>query len=323
MPRMARVKSTYAIYHVTCRSISEIMLFIENADKEYYLKLLKRYLDRYRCSLYAYCLMSNHIHLQLDTRGFDISTFMHSLNTAYVRYFNKKYDRHGPLFQDRFGSKILDSDAYNLAVSAYIHNNPKDMPDYSGHEEDYLYSSYGIYLGTMTDCYGIIDKCLIAGFFNAVTHNSFAKRYREFVRLRNDKSDIPDTSEISDILDMTEMIDAADIVPEEKECEYVSGRTVLARDNAAADIISYASQRLETIHQATLCLKSRQKLNEFRAFIAYTLRVLCNLSYKNICKYLLNITVTGCSRLCSKGYDLVCRNNFHLQVFNEIVNNVI
>ena len=323
MPRRARVKSIYAIYHVTCRSISEIMLFTENADKEYYLKLLKKYLERYRCSLYAYCLMSNHIHLQLDTRGFDISTFMHSLNTAYVRYFNKKYNRHGHLFQDRFGSKILNSDAYNLAVSAYIHNNPKDIPDYSGHEEDYIYSSYGIYLGTMPDCYGIVDTSFIKGFFNTVNHDSFNKRYHEFVKLRNDISDISDISDTSDILDVTEMIDMTDIVPEAKECEYVSGRTVIIREGAAADIIAYVSKRLEIIHQTTLSLKSRQKSTKFRAFIAYALRVLCNLSYKNICRYILNITVTSCSRLCSKGYDLVCKDNFHLQVFNELVTNVL
>jgi len=54
LPRKAREKHSGAIYHVMCRSISEILLFRDNEDKEYYLKLLKRYSDKYRCAVYAY-----------------------------------------------------------------------------------------------------------------------------------------------------------------------------------------------------------------------------------------------------------------------------
>lgn len=320
MPRRSREKNTFAIYHVISRSISEIMLFIDNEDKVYYLKLLKRYLDRYRCSLYAYCLMSNHIHLHLDTKGFDISTFMHSVNTAYVRYFNKRHNRHGHLFQGRFGSRILYNDAYNLAVSAYIHNNPKDIAGYSGHEEDYEFSSFGIYLGTMPDYYGIIDKNFIMSLFNNAGQSNFAKRYREFVKLRKG---ITDFSDVSDIPDISSMPETSDILPEANSCEYISGRTVIARECIASNIISYISQKLEVLHQTSLGLKNQRKLIKYRAFIAYSLRVLCNLSYKNICKYLVNITISSCSRLCSKGYDLVSKDNFHLQVFNELILNMV
>lgn len=351
MPRRAREKNTYAVYHVISRSISEIMLFIDNADKVYYLNLLKRYLEKYRCSLYAYCLMSNHIHLHLDTRGFDISTFMHSVNTAYVRYFNKKYDRHGHLFQGRFGSRILYNDAYNLAVSAYIHNNPKDMAEYSGHEEDYEFSSYGIYLNTMPDYYGIIDKSFVVGLFNGMGHVNFAKSYHEFVKLRkgnvdmpyrsdtlaasnisavSDKlegpgtSDISDasvTSNISDTSNTSDKLNISDILPVENECEYISGRTVIIRENAAENVISYISEKLETRHQTSLGLKTRRKLVKYRALVAYSLRVLCNLSYKNICNYLVNISISSCSRLCNKGYELVSNDIVHLKIFNELVQN--
>jgi putative transposase len=316
MPRRAREKSSYAIYHVISRSISEVMLFIDNSDKAYYLKLLKRYLDRYRCSLYAYCLMSNHIHLHLDTKGFDISTFMHSLNTAYVRYFNKKYDRHGHLFQGRFGSRILYNEAYNLAVSAYIHNNPKDMPEYAGREEDYEFSSYGIYLGTMPDYYDIIDKSFIKSLFGIEENNRFARHYHEFVLLRKGALDISDVSNMPDAPNETA---ASDILPDSDTCEYISGRTVLIRELAVPNIIKHISDKLGIIHQAGLLLKSRRNLAKYRAFVAYSLRVLCNLSYKSICKHLVNITISGCSRLCSKGYELVCKDALHLQIFNELI----
>ncbi len=326
MPRKAREKSTFAVYHVISRSISEIMLFIDNSDKAYYLKLLKRYLERYRCSLYAYCLMSNHIHLHLDTKGFDISTFMHSLNTAYVRYFNKKYDRHGHLFQGRFGSRILYNDAYNLAVSAYIHNNPKDIAEYYGREEDYEYSSYGIYLGTKPDYYGIIDKSFIMSLFNGTEYSSSAKRYHEFVRIRKgnmDVSDISDVTDISDVPDVSNALEISNILPDSNTCEYVSGRKVIIREKAAENIITYISEKMEIHHQTSLGLKAQRKLVKYRALVAYSLRVLCNLSYRDICEHLVNITISSCSRLCSKGYDLISKDRSHLQIFNELVLNPI
>lgn len=342
MPRGPRVKNAYAIYHITSRSISETLLFIDNTDKDYYLTLLKKYLEKYRCSLYAYCLMSNHVHLHLDTKGFDISTFMHSLNTAYVRYFNKKYNRHGHLFQDRFSSRILYDEAYNLAVSAYIHNNPKDITEYAGHEEDYRYSSYGIYLGIMNDNYDIIDRSFIMGLFNCDSNCSFTKRYHEFVLLRKNVTDISLTSgvsvasapsdmlsvldqsssvssDLSNISGASDSLDTPDIFPESDRCEYVSGRTVILRDKIASDVISYISEKLEVLHQTSLGLKSSRKLIKYRAFIAYTLRVLCNLNYREICKYMVNITVSSCSRLCQKGYEIVSDDKLHLQLFNELI----
>jgi REP element-mobilizing transposase RayT len=84
MPRKAREKYPGAIFHIMCRSISELMLFRDNEDKNYYLRLLKRYKEKYKCSIYAYCIMNNHLHLHLDPKGFDVSKFMHSTNTAYV-----------------------------------------------------------------------------------------------------------------------------------------------------------------------------------------------------------------------------------------------
>ncbi len=62
--------------------------------------------------------MDSHLHLHLDPRGYDISKFMHCVNTAYVRYYNKKYKGHGHVFQSRFESRILDTDEYNLTVSS-------------------------------------------------------------------------------------------------------------------------------------------------------------------------------------------------------------
>lgn len=161
MPRKAREKHPETVYHVMCRSISELLLFQDDEDKDYFLHLLKRYTDKYKCCVYAYCLMDNHLHLHLDPKGFDLSRFMQCLNTAYVWYYNKKYRRHGHVFQGRFESRILGTDEYNLAVSAYIHNNPHDIEGFSNREEGYKYSSYGIYLGIRKDSLKLVDTSFI------------------------------------------------------------------------------------------------------------------------------------------------------------------
>ena len=125
MPKAARIKNPEAIYHVMARSITEFDMFKEDEDKNYFLDLLKICKEKYQCRVYAYCLMTNHYHILLDTNGFDISKFMKSLNQRYVKYINKKYRRRGHLLADRFNSKIVTNSEYALTVSAYIHNNEK------------------------------------------------------------------------------------------------------------------------------------------------------------------------------------------------------
>ncbi|RCX07077.1 REP element-mobilizing transposase RayT, partial [Anaerobacterium chartisolvens] len=179
MPRAARKKSEECMYHVMSRSISEIDLFQCDEDKDYYLALLKRYKDKYYCRIYAYALMDNHVHIYINPCGYDISLFMRCLNNAYVAYFNRKYNRHGHLYQGRFASSIVDSDTYSLTLSAYIHNNPKDLPEYAGREELYRYSSYGIYTGLRKDLEEVIDVSFILAHFGR-DKKAAREKYRAF-----------------------------------------------------------------------------------------------------------------------------------------------
>jgi REP element-mobilizing transposase RayT len=66
MPRSARKKASEALYHIMSRSISEVDLFARDEDKHYYLSLLRRYCGKYHASIYAYCIMDNHVHLYLN-----------------------------------------------------------------------------------------------------------------------------------------------------------------------------------------------------------------------------------------------------------------
>lgn len=304
MPRKARPKNVEGIYHVMCRSVAEFLLFRDDEDKSYYLGLLKRYTDKYKCSIYAYCLMDNHLHLHFDPKGFDISKFMHCTNVAYVRYYNKKYKRYGPVFQDRFESRILDSDEYNLTVSAYIHNNPKDIEGYAGNEENYPFSSYGIYLGIRKDILGLVDMSFMMGLFNLRNRTKFIQRYKEFVGHHRDIGTLSEkTSKLSSAV----------------ENEYQSGRKVIQRDKQPSKIISFISDRLMDNTSAGLMTKSKKRHMDYRAMCAYAMRVLCGLDYRSICGHMYNITVSACSNLCTKGYELVKNNSDYNRIFNELM----
>lgn len=305
MPRKARQKNIEAIYHIMCRGISEILLFKDTMDKNCYLRLLKNCADKYKCSVYAYCLMNTHLHIHLDPKGYDISKFMHSINTSYVLYYNKKYRRHGHVFQERFKSKILNSDRYNLAVSAYIHNNPKDIVGYKNREQEYEYSSFGIYLGVRKDKEKIIDKSFIQGLMGSSNKNSFVRKYYKFVLKQKE-------------------VDGFDKFVEENiestDNEYISGRKIVLRETAPEKVIAYISAKLGLKERNILLSLQSKELSENRAFTAYVLRVLCGLGYRQICETICNITISGCSRLCKKGYDLSNQINvvYH-KIFNELL----
>ena len=304
MPRKARLKSPESVYHIICRSVSEFLLFRDNEDKDYYLSLLKRYTDKYKCSIYAYCLMDNHVHIHFDAKGFDVSKFMHSTNTAYVRYYNKKYNRHGHLFQDRFESRVLGTDEYNLSVSAYIHNNPSDIEGYRNNEHLYKYSSYGIYLGKR-DLLNLIDKSFIKSIFNNNDDQVFVKKYCEFVSHQRDMGSI------NSIMKQ---------LPPTIEHEYRSERKIILRDRNVSQVLSYISDKLIKGSTTGVFLKAKRKTMDFRAFCAYTMRTLCGLSYREICQSMYNMTASGCARLCDLGFRLTSSNEKYTELFNELMN---
>ncbi|WAA09055.1 transposase [Fervidibacillus albus] len=125
MPRKPRIKSSTHVYHVMTRGINRQTIFEDETDKYKYLSILKRYKLEYQFELYAYCLMDNHVHLLIkEPENTTISEIMKRINISYVFWYNKKYERTGPLFQDRFKSENVDSLPYFRTVLRYIHQNP-------------------------------------------------------------------------------------------------------------------------------------------------------------------------------------------------------
>jgi len=124
MPRNARKQSKTGVYHIIIRGINKQDIFQDDEDRNAYLERLTRYKKENLFELYAYCLMSNHVHLILKEAEESVSVIMKRIGASYVYWYNNKYDRVGHLFQDRFRSENIEDDNYLLAAVRYIHQNP-------------------------------------------------------------------------------------------------------------------------------------------------------------------------------------------------------
>lgn len=145
MARHARDKSISGIYHIILRGINKQNLFEDDKDCQQFIETMHYYKTISKYELYAYCLMSNHIHLLIKENNEPISTIIKRISSSYVYWYNKKYERCGHLFQERFKSEAVETDTYFLTVLRYIHQNPikagivKDVGEY-------LWSSFGEYI---------------------------------------------------------------------------------------------------------------------------------------------------------------------------------
>lgn len=124
MPRIARICYPGGFYHIYNRGLNKQPIFKQPADYRHLIRKLAELIAQGDWIIYAYCFMPNHYHLLLEEQRTPIAKLIGRLFTSYSLHFNRKYDRNGPLFQDRFKSKLVQKDTYFLQVSRYIHLNP-------------------------------------------------------------------------------------------------------------------------------------------------------------------------------------------------------
>ena len=125
MPRIARNIREGGYRHVIVRGIGKQILFENERDNRFYIKLLEKYSKDTGIGVCAYCLMENHVHLLLHDRGTDTALFMKKMGVSYSAYYNGKYERTGHLFQDRYKSENIGSERGYIAVLRYILRNPE------------------------------------------------------------------------------------------------------------------------------------------------------------------------------------------------------
>jgi len=143
LARQARKISFTGYSHVIVRGVGKQILFEEEKDYGYYLALLEKYSQETKVNICAYCLMENHVHLLTHDASNELARFMKKMGVSYATYYNKKYERTGHLFQDRYLSEVVETKEYMLTVFRYILNNPAAAGICPAAE--YLWSSYRRY----------------------------------------------------------------------------------------------------------------------------------------------------------------------------------
>jgi len=178
MARPLRITYPGAFYHVTSRGNEQKDLFKSQRDREKFLEYLESATERYGAVFHAYCLLSNHYHLLIETPEGNLSQIMRHINGAYTTYFNVKRKRAGHLFQGRFRAILVEADEYATVLSRYIHLNPV-RAGMVARPEDYRWSSYRSYIGQKTEIEWLkIDYIL--GYFGNRGKDA-GKKYRTFV----------------------------------------------------------------------------------------------------------------------------------------------
>ncbi len=125
MPRIARVCAEGYPHHITQRGNNKDKAFFDDEDKGFYLNALKGYKDKYKIKILAYCLMQDHVHiLAVPERATSLARGIGGTNLIYTQYINRKYNRSGRLWQNRFFSSVVEEDPYLWAVMRYIEQNP-------------------------------------------------------------------------------------------------------------------------------------------------------------------------------------------------------
>lgn len=167
MARLPRRSSSSKIYHIIFRGINKQVIFHEEEDYQKLLDILSFLKNDMKFEVYAYCLMSNHVHMLIKEADFlQISIILKRLLIRYVSWYNKKYQRTGKLINDRYLSMPVMKDGYFLNVVRYIHQNPVkiNLP------LDYEWSSFNSYMNNEEN--SIIDAEFV---FSMISKDKFRK----------------------------------------------------------------------------------------------------------------------------------------------------
>ncbi len=178
MARPLRIEFAGALYHVTSRGDRREAIYEDDEDRQSFVSTLGEVVDRFKWLCHAYCLMTNHYHLVVETPDGNLSTGMRHLNGVFTQASNRRHARTGHLFQGRFQGILVDKDDYLLELTRYVVLNPVrarmvEQP------EDWPWSSYRAMVGEATVPKWLATDALLSQF--AARRSDARRRYRRFV----------------------------------------------------------------------------------------------------------------------------------------------
>jgi REP element-mobilizing transposase RayT len=180
MPRKYRIDAPGALHHIIARGIERGKIFADVTDKYNFLERLGDILTDTETRCYAWALIPNHFHLLLRTGNTPVATVMRRLLTGHALWFNRRHQRHGHLFQNRYKSILCQEDKYFLELVRYIHLNPiraKLVPNMQSLDR-YSYGGHSVLMGRRNNVWQDTDSVL--RLFDE-KRRAARRRYRVFV----------------------------------------------------------------------------------------------------------------------------------------------
>ncbi|MFZ5944768.1 MAG: transposase [Bacillota bacterium] len=277
MARRLRIEFPGALFHVICRGNNGEDILKHNADKQHYLELITKYKKRYNFKLFAYCIMDNHIHLLIETGEVPLSKIMQGIQQSFTQRYNKKYQRTGHVFQQRYKAQLCDKESYLLELIKYIHNNPVkagiSTPNYS-------WSSHNNYSKGEDNQLVEVDFVLKTLSEN---RSRAIKIYNEYLKLK-DKNDDTLIEEYKLEIDSCEGINQESNNSRKKiECDY---------------IIEYVCKIAQVKREEVIKRSKFQKFSDIRKVIVLLCKKHSNISSTDLANT-LNIPLSMVSKIIS------------------------
>lgn len=142
MPRFPRSYIKTSFFHVIIQGINKSYIFEKPEDTRYYIKIMHKLEKEHSLKIIAYCIMNNHAHMLIEENNIqNLSKYMQRLNTTYGIYYNKKYNRVGYVFRNRFKSEGIYNKTHLYNCINYIYNNPVKA-GICDKADDYPFSNY-------------------------------------------------------------------------------------------------------------------------------------------------------------------------------------
>ncbi len=182
-----------SFFHIMTQGINKEKIFNTKENKEKYLKLI--YKNNEGIEIIAYCIMSNHAHILVKIDSIDnMQQWMKKVNTGYAMYYNRRNDRVGYVFRDRYKSQVIRNEKHLYTCIDYIHENPVKA-HICGKKEEYDFSSYiSKYKGNQNEV-----KMQIAQMFNNIEENSKKEKF-EFIESEEESKEENCQNIINDFL---------------------------------------------------------------------------------------------------------------------------
>ena len=181
MPRKARIDAPGALHHVIVRGIERKKIFRSDYDRENIVNRLLELIPETKTDCFAWALLSNHVHLLLRTGLTPAAVLMSRLLTGYALWFNKKYKRHGQLFQNRYKSILCQEEPYLKELVRYIHLNPlrAGLVESLNKLDKYPWCGHSVLMNKTKRSWQNVDY--VYGLFGS-QKTLARKKYRQFVK---------------------------------------------------------------------------------------------------------------------------------------------